>query len=404
MGKKIEAEVMKREQVTIVYATNDSYAPYMGVSIYSLISNTSRENYYKIYILQKNLSVHHKDRILSLKQENVDIEILDVSELMNGKSIPQIAYLSEEATYRILIGKMFSSFEKVLYIDCDTIVNKDVAELYKEDITEYILGVALDNLSDSLAERIRKVVDVPLDKYFNSGMLLINIPLFLKHKIEDKCFQLLQSGVMYPTLDQDVLNITCKGLTKRIDGRWNAQWAMAIDSKSEYMRKEQINDLQDPYIIHYVSGCKPWGHPEFVAAEYFWNYARKTDFYEEILFKNTKGKTVEINPFQRFVFPWDIVEPEEDVIIYGAGVVGRTFLKQIDMSQYCCIKAVCDKKSDSIMDLNCPVISINRINEFEFDKLIVAIEKETVAQEIIEELKNNSIDIQKVFWKDYRRK
>ena len=110
------------------------------------------------------------------------------------------------------------------------------------------------------------------------------------------------------------------------------------------------------------------------------------------------------NTFQRFVFPWGNVRYNENIIIYGAGVVGRTFLRQIDKSQYCCIKAVCDRNYEKIIDLNVPVISLEQIRNFEFDKIVVAIESEIVAKEIIRELELNDIAREKIVWYDYRRK
>ena len=388
--------------ITAFYATNDNYAPYMGVSLYSLIANTNPSNKYKIFILQKNLSKYHKDRLLKLSTKNVEIEILDVGSLMQGKKIPTIGHLSEEATYRILVDKLLVNCEKVLYIDCDTIINKDIAELYKEDVSEYVAGVVYDNLPEPLAERINEVIDVPLDTYFNSGIMLINIPMFRHHNIGNKCFELLDLGITYPTLDQDVLNVTCRGLVKFLDGRWNAKWACLIDEGIKYLRDEQRKDLDEPFIVHYVAR-KPWANPSFPMAEYFWNYAKKTCFYEEILFANTKSSVKATNPFQRFVFPWNCVDVGSKIIVYGAGVVGRAFVKQIEYSQYCKIVAICDKNYDKISDLSIPVISINDIELYDFDKIVIAIENNEIAEKICNELLAFGIDKFKLVWKDYKR-
>jgi len=200
---------MKREQVTIVYATNDSYAPYMGVSIYSLIEHTSEDYMYRICILHENIAENYKTKIMRMSKENVEIEFIDVSKLMNGKRILQINRLSKEATYRLLVDQIFD-YEKVLYIDCDTIVLNDVAKLYNIDVSGYVLGATLDYMINSMAKYVVENLGLPVKGYFNSGVLVINIPMFRNKSIGDKCFKLLQSGKEYMTLDQDVLNITCK--------------------------------------------------------------------------------------------------------------------------------------------------------------------------------------------------
>ena len=138
-------------------------------------------------------------------------------------------------------------------------------------------------------------------------------------------------------------------------------------------------------------------------AECFWENARQTEFYEEILYLNRTNKVVEKNAFQRFIFPWKAVKPDENIILYGAGVVGRTFLEQIKQSKYCCVKAVCDANYEKITDLNIPVISVEDISDYKYDKIIIAIEKESVANEIMEILDMEGISKDKVFWSKYNR-
>ena len=43
-------------------------------------------------------------------------------------------------------------------------------------------------------------------------------------------------------------------------------------------------------IIHYTSGKKAWNNPGYDLAYYFWEYARRTTFYEEILYINILSK------------------------------------------------------------------------------------------------------------------
>ena len=94
---------MHKGQVTIIYATNNSYAPYMAISIYSLIKNTSDDIFYKIYILYEVLAEHYKKRIGRMSKGNVEIEFLNVSENMKNKGIITTGHLSKEATHRLLV-------------------------------------------------------------------------------------------------------------------------------------------------------------------------------------------------------------------------------------------------------------------------------------------------------------
>ena len=366
--------INKDNQITILYATNDEYAPYMGVSIYSLIQNSSKDNYYKIYILEESLTDTHKETIQNMSRSNICIEFINVAEKMKDKNRLSSGHLTKETTFRLLVDKIFTEYEKVLYIDCDTVINNDVAILYNEDVTGYVLGVSVGYLYDDFAKRIVKEYNIPVSTYFNAGILVINIPMFRNEKIGEKCFDLLKEKGKYWAMDQDVLNITCFEKVKFIDDRWNAEWAPIAEygmaNRIPYLddaRKSKFTALDNPYILHYTTAKKPWSYPEITLAEFFWNYARKTDFYEEILFSNIyKAKdtiNVEKDFFKRFIFPWDKVVCGSKIIIYGAGVVGRAFLEQIRLSQYAEILAVVDKNHNNIKDLFVPCIGIDTIDE-----------------------------------------
>lgn len=398
----------EKEQITIVYAANDRYIPYMGVSISSLIQHASGENFYRIYILSEEVSQHHRKRILEMAKGNIEIEFVDITERMKDRNIPTVNHLSKETTYRLLIDKIFRGYSKILYIDSDTIINKDVAELYAEDMDGYILGCSRASLCYGLASYIKEKLKLPLKNYFNAGILLINVPMFHEYQIGKKCFGLLQSGKKYMTVDQDVLNITCQNQVKFIDGRWNVEWEFITGKGKEIVidetREGKTDYLKDPYIIHYTSPFKPWVHPENELSEYFWASARKTLFYEEILFSNINVKSVQQDSFQRFVFPWKLVRPDSRIIMYGAGVVGRAFYNQIKMSQYCCIKAICDRDYQNIIGFGIPVIAKEEICGYEFDVVVIAIEKEETAAQVRQDLENAGIPSDKIVWDIYKRK
>lgn len=401
----------EKNQIIIVYAASDRYTPYMGVSMSSLIQHTSEKNFYKIYVLSEDVTEHHRERILNMAKENVDIEFVDVTERMKGRNILTIKHISKESAYRLLIDEIFNEYSKVIYIDSDTVINRDVAELYALDIEGYILGCSRASLSCSLASYIKEQLKLPLKDYFNAGILLINIPMFHKYQIGKKCFELLENSNKYVLMDQDALNLTCYGHVSFFDGRWNVEWEniIRLSKKGEQIyidevRKDILTYSETPYIVHYTSHKKPWMHPEFKLAEYFWENARRTEFYEEILFANKNTKPEKQNPFQRFLFPWNLVKPGSRVILHGAGVVGRAFYEQIKLCQYCCIKAICDKNYQNITGFDAPVIAIEDISGFVYDVIVIAIEKEEIAMEVQRELESSGISSDKIVWTIYKRR
>lgn len=394
--------------VPVVFSVNDGYVPYLGVTIQSLIKYTSANHLYLLNVLSCGISKHHETRLKSLETENVKIQLINVEERMKGRKIPTVRHLTPETTFRLLIDDIFPEYEKIIYLDCDLIVNQDIALLYEEEIENCVLGVSRARLVGPLVKFINDNLKLPIEDYFNAGVLLINIPLFRKYQIGKECLDLLEDETKrYDCMDQDVLNLTCHGKVKYIDGRWNVEWAHLAGGGQEVVidasREGTLEYVNNPYILHFTSEIKPWSHPENVLSEYFWQVARESVFYEEILQANSNRKK-EQTEFSRFLFPWDKVEAGTKVVLYGGGVVGRTFLKQLELTKYCQVLAVCDKQYDKIHDLHTKMIPIEAIGMFDYDYIVIAIEQEKTAEIIKKALIDQQLDSSRIIWKDYRVK
>ena len=70
------------EPVSICFASDDNYAPYLKVAIYSLLCNRNRERSYDIIILHKRISKEHQGEILGLAdgKSGVSIRFINVAE------------------------------------------------------------------------------------------------------------------------------------------------------------------------------------------------------------------------------------------------------------------------------------------------------------------------------------
>ena len=75
--------------------------------------------------------------------------------------------------------------------------------------------------------------------------------------------------------DQDYLNAICNGKILYLDSSWDA------------MPTEGSKEIENPNIIHYNLFQKPWCYDNIQYADCFWNYAKQTEYYDEIVeFKN----------------------------------------------------------------------------------------------------------------------
>ena len=51
---------------------------------------------------------------------------------------------------------------------------------------------------------------------------------------------------------------------------------------------EFLKGVQDPVVIHYIGPWKPWRYPDRYGAFYFWQYSKKSSYYEEIVYHNLR--------------------------------------------------------------------------------------------------------------------
>lgn len=183
-----------------------------------------------------------------------------------------------------------------MYLDCDVIINKDAASLFNIDIGNNIIGAINNFVNKDMKGYLVDKLKISPEKYINSGVLVINCDEFLREKTKAKCFATLNEMGELMCPDQDIINIVCKNKIEYLDDRWNFQWHHQWMNKfgegakliNEY--KARYNTIKnDFWLIHYTSGMKPWLYPELNYANFFWEYARKTMFYEQILFTNVKS-------------------------------------------------------------------------------------------------------------------
>ena len=268
-----------KPEVPVFFATDDNYAPFLAVTFKSILDNASKDFSYKFYVLTTNLSSSYEKRIKEFESEDVKIEFVFLRETIEKikAKFHLRDYYSIETYYRFFIANMFPQYDKVLYCDCDVIVLGDIAELYNHNIDNYLVGACPEEVMTEVkifGDYVEQALDVDCEKYFNAGVMLMNLDGFRKENIEEKFFDMLQKYTFRVTQDEDYLNVLCKGKVKLFHLGWN---------KTAF-KNEKFND-KDLKLIHYKIHWKPWHYDGVLYENHFWDYAKQTSFYEEILDK-----------------------------------------------------------------------------------------------------------------------
>ena len=265
------------QQIPICFATDDNYVPFLTVALASLLDNSSKDNFYRIYVLTSHLSQENMDSILKQQKENSSIEFVQLSkELDKVQDMFHLRdYYSKETYYRIFIPNLFPQYQKVLYLDCDITVLGDVSELYNTQIHGYYVGAVQEEVMQTFevfGNYVEKADGINRKNYFNAGILLINCRRWRNKLIAERFVDLLNRYKFRVVQDEDYLNVLCKENIKWLPLGWN---------KTSY-KNETFND-KDLKIIHWKINWRPWKYKDVLYEEYFWKYAKMTDFYDKLI-------------------------------------------------------------------------------------------------------------------------
>ena len=266
----------KRKTVPIFFAVDDNYAPYLAVALESLKDNASDKYFYDINILIEGLSDRFKTIIGGMQEENIKITFRDVTEKVNTlcERLHLRDYYTRATYYRFFIPDMFPQYNKGLYLDCDIAITRDVAEMFITPLGSNLVGAISDEVItdiDVFGTYSEVVLGVPRNKYFNAGILVMNLREMRKMKIEEVFASLLNVKTYSVAQDQDYLNVICHGRVKMLDLLWNK-------TPMPYSDPDRI-----PYIAHYKINFKPWKYDGILYGDLFWKYAERTPFYSELL-------------------------------------------------------------------------------------------------------------------------
>ncbi len=260
------------KQINILYQFNEPYAPFAGTSVTSLFENNRSAEDLTVYILGEELSGDSIGRFEELAgQYGRSIVFLDAeAALRRMKEIDMPAYRgSYAANLRLFLPDILpEAVERILYLDADTIVADSIGRLYRTDMGHHVIGMALD----SLVKRHKQDIGLDTDEdYYNSGVILFDMIKWRGGNFTQRVIDhVLHVRSHYPSPDQDLLNVVCRGEIYRLSAAYNLQpihiaftyrqYLRFFGQKAYYTGQEIGQALESPCIYHFFRfvGEFPW--------------------------------------------------------------------------------------------------------------------------------------------------
>lgn len=289
--------------ISVLYQSDNNYAGLTGVSMVSLFENNKHLDEINVYLLNDNIEEKNLVKMKDVcEQYHRNFIIVETNNILNRlKTLKVEPYKNTYTTYfkLLALGELDVPTDRILQLDGDTIINGPLDELIEMDLTGHVCAATYASIINDYKEMIGLS---PLDKYYNCGVLLINIEEWKNYQCEEKIIHhLLNERNRYFIVDQDIINVLFRDKIKYLHLKYNFNSGYYIygikgSFKIYGFKKECYSDIKlveeayrNPSIYHCMGAMtgRPWEqdsiHPQ----------NKEYDFYlEKSPWKNDPKKIV----------------------------------------------------------------------------------------------------------------
>ncbi|MBL5824650.1 DUF4422 domain-containing protein [Serratia fonticola] len=276
------------KNVPVVICFDNNYAISGAALINSIVANANPKLNYDLVVLENGVSLANKKRFFSMVAgfENISLRFFDVNAFSEIKNVFTRAHFSAATYARLFIPQLFAKFERVIFIDSDTVVESDLAELMtvplgnnlvaavKDIVMEgFVMFGAMSQSSDGVMPAEQYLSSslgmANPDGYFQAGILVFNITQMNNENTFSSLMEALRSKT-YWFLDQDIMNQVFHGRVHYLPLEWNVYHGNGNTDDffpnlrfATYMRF--LESRKQPKMIHFAGENKPWNtrHVDF---------------------------------------------------------------------------------------------------------------------------------------------
>jgi len=308
--KDIIGNEYRKDTIPTIFSVDNNYVAYLATTIQSIIENASADKSYLIIILDCGIDCNFIPKLEKQIKDfpHFQMRIISVRHFIKRHETHFVGkgHFTAAIYGRFFIPEICSHFKRAIYADVDMVFNRDIAELAEIDLSNHYIAAVIDSKMEC-ERRVdnqwwknyleQKLMLNEGNAYVNSGLIVFNIDLWKKLDLSERCIEKLQESKQYIFPDQDVINAVCKDKIYYLGQKWNCicHAKSEIDNEliSDAINKSNfLEQLVDEYhaayygddtVFHYTSAVKPWSHPKIENGDKWWNYCRRTIYYEDIL-------------------------------------------------------------------------------------------------------------------------
>ena len=271
-----------KKTINIACGSSDLYAPMCGIMLTSLFEN-NRDCHVEVYILTSGFGRKNEYLMNQLVEHGhydgcVHIIKVDDTRLENCP----LLYWSIEGYYSMLLSEILpTNVDKVLWLECDILVNGSILPLFETDINDVAIAGNDDIClySKYSDDDFYKWLGYP-KKYghFNAGVMLFNLTYFREHHITESLFKYLEDNYnRIKFAAEEVLNVVLRDQKETFPNKYNVVDLALLKEVFDETKKE-IFLSERPVIVHYTVKPWSWYWPDYPFKAQ-WEAARKKSLW-----------------------------------------------------------------------------------------------------------------------------
>lgn len=289
--------------ILIAFGVDAAYAPHLAATIAS-VRTASPGAAFHFLVVHEGIEGETRGRIERLAPADrftwarvEDPELL----AMTGDG-----HISRATFFRLALPRIAPvDAARVLYLDSDLIVARNVSTLWRADLDGAPIGAVCDSGMDWKPFAIERGLPVAQGPYFNAGVLLIDLDQVRRDGSFDSAIDILRhERLRY--MDQDALNIVTWGRWRPLDPIWNVQHTMLLGGAAPDVPATMLPTPDDrPGIVHYTGRNKPWlmdGYHPY--GWLYWRALKRTEFYADVMRDHGVGRLAQARVWARYLAHW----------------------------------------------------------------------------------------------------
>lgn len=257
--------------MNVVYSASDLYSSLAGISLTSLLMNNQNADEIHVIIMDNGISEGNKEKLTNTVQKfGRDILFVPLADSLKDINI-NVQKWNISTFGRLFEASSLPDLDKVIHVDCDTIVVDSLEPLWNMDMSHAVVAGAPDCLSDAYKSNIGLK---PTDKYLNAGLIVLNLKRIREKQLEAVFLQYIEKNSRFLTyVDQEILN-SCISEDEKIElplkynsysilHYLNYKHLKILRHVNHMFSQENYKEAVDhPALVHYtgcfLEGTRPW--------------------------------------------------------------------------------------------------------------------------------------------------